>query len=595
METRKLLLLSLASLAVLATASAQVQQTWIQSYGSGNGGGDLPTAMVVDTAGNVHVTGRSWATPNPTGSDYDYATVKYSSAGVELWASRYDGIGYATNRLDSPTGIALDNSGNVFVTGVSDSTSGGRAYATVKYDPAGNELWAARYGGSATTVGIASAICIDAAGNAIVTGGATTQLPNGTTIWECATVKYDSVGNLLWTARYSGPSGLGAWGAAMAVDSAANVFVTGRIDGPSPAFATLMYDQWGTEQWAALYSTGFGGYAQPSAMAIASNGNIVVTGASTGADGTPDYATVAHDTNGTLMWVSRLSGPGHGEDWPAAISADDSGNVVVTGRSIGTQWGSFDYATIKYNSSGVEQWGRRLTTANDDRATAVQVDAAGGVFVTGYSGPWDALVWSTIKYDENGNTKWHVPSANLVQFSPVMALGPGGAVVLSGPSANDYFTIRYDPICVPPVTYCTAKVNSLGCLPQISSLGNSSASSQSGFVVSCERARNNKPGLLLYGSTGRSATAFQGGWLCIAGPVRRAAPASAGGSPAPANDCTGAYSVDMNALASGAFGGTPSPALRTVGTIVDCQWWSRDVGATFNTSLSNAIEYTVCP
>jgi hypothetical protein len=50
----------------------------------------------------------------------------------------------------------------------------------------------------------------------------------------------------------------------------------------------------------------------------------------------------------------------------------------------------------------------------------------------------------------------------------------------------------------------------------------------------------------------------------------------------------------MNSFASGALGGSPSAALRTVGTLIDCQWWGRDFGASFNTTLSNALEYTVC-
>ena len=146
-------------------------------------------------------------------------------------------------------------------------------------------------------------------------------------------------------------------------------------------------------------------------------------------------------------------------------------------------------------------------------------------------------------------------------------------------------------------TYCTAKVNSLGCTPAISSAGAPSASAGAGFDVSGSNVRNHKPGLLLYSTTGRAAIPFQGGWLCVAGPVRRSIPLDSGGTPLPTADCTGTYSIDMNAFASGALGGTPSPALVVVGTQVDCQFWGRDNGFPFpnNTTLSGGLEYTICP
>ncbi|MBK8178749.1 MAG: PD40 domain-containing protein [Planctomycetes bacterium] len=142
--------------------------------------------------------------------------------------------------------------------------------------------------------------------------------------------------------------------------------------------------------------------------------------------------------------------------------------------------------------------------------------------------------------------------------------------------------------------YCTAKVNSLGCTPTISSSGTSSASAASGFSVDAANVLSNKPGILLYGVDGASAAPFQGGFLCVAAPVRRSIGVNSGGTITPV-DCSGVLSLDLNAFAAGSLGGTPQVELTWAGTFVHCQWWSRDNGfaAPDNSSLSDALAFVV--
>ncbi len=93
---------------------------------------DYAYAIALDNLGNIYVTGVSWG----SGTDYDYATVKYDSSGVEQWVERYNGPG---NGSDVARAIALDNSGNIYVTGVSWGSGTDYDYATIKYLQVGVE------------------------------------------------------------------------------------------------------------------------------------------------------------------------------------------------------------------------------------------------------------------------------------------------------------------------------------------------------------------------------------------------------------------------------------------------------------------------
>jgi hypothetical protein len=155
----------------------------------------------------------------------------------------------------------------------------------------------------------------------------------------------------------------------------------------------------------------------------------------------------------------------------------------------------------------------------------------------------------------------------------------------------DGFTLNANTCDYTTSTYCVAKVNSLGCTPAIAGTGTPSASSGSGFVVSASNIRNNKNGLLFYGNTGPSAAPFQGGTLCVNPPIRRTGVQNSFGSGPATQDCSGTFAIDMNTYASTAS----APFLTTVGSVINCQFWSRDPGfaAPNNTSLTDGLQYYV--
>jgi hypothetical protein len=215
-------------------------------------------------------------------------------------------------------------------------------------------------------------------------------------------------------------------------------------------------------------------------------------------------------------------------------------------------------------------------------------------------------VWYQLELDwaVNGDMTvrlWDEAHVSLLAETPTVSAvttQPGGVSMRSFMSLGDenhVDTIRANDSYV--VTYCTAKVNSLGCLPAISATGVPRASASSAFVVVGSPVYNQKPGLLFYSTTGRQAVPFQGGILCAAPPIRRTPALSSGGDHPANKNCTGGWRIDMNAFAAGAIGGKPDPLLRVPGTFVHCQWWGRDPGfAPPNaTALTDGLQYAVGP
>ncbi len=130
-------------------------------------------AIAVDTSGNVFVTGSS----EGSGSSEDYVTLKYSSAGLPLWTNRYHQPG---NYLLSARRLALDTCGNVFVTGAAlDMNTSPEArfhnILTVAYSSEGAQLWSRRYDGPGTRNVWPPALGVDANGAVYVAG--TSQSP----------------------------------------------------------------------------------------------------------------------------------------------------------------------------------------------------------------------------------------------------------------------------------------------------------------------------------------------------------------------------------------------------------------------------------
>ena len=425
------------------TPSGSVQEAWVIRYDGPQHSADSANDLAIDALGNVYVTGGSAVSGGPP----DYVTIKYNSAGEQQWIADFSG---GSNTANFANAIALDDSGNVYVTGIGWGYGNDSDYATVKYNSSGEQQWVARYDGPGHDLDTAMAIAVDPSGNVYVTGRSTGSGAN----YDCATVKYSPSGQEAWVARYNGPGNGYDEGRAIAVDGSGNVYVTGPSAGSGGDFDyfTIKYDGSGSVQWIARYNGPGNENDFAYALVLDSSGDIYVTGTSAGVGSNLDYATIKYNLAGQQQWIARYNGPGNDSDGAYAIALDGSGNVIVTGGSVGTTYPDYDYATIKYNSAGQQQWVARYDGPAHDRDEAphIAVDRVDNVYVTGYStGLGTDYDYTTIKYSPAGEQEWVARYNGPVNGGDVayaVAVDTFGNVYVTGSSDgnnSDYATIKY--------------------------------------------------------------------------------------------------------------------------------------------------------
>ena len=417
---------------------------------SGGAEDDVPVAIAVDeSSGNTYVTGYSGE-----GTGADFYTVKYDKDGNNQLLGEY--VGPAGGE-DKPSAIAVDPAGNVYVTGFSTGRTSGEDYHTAGYDKDGNFKWEARYDGPSNLGDFATAIAADSSG-VYVTGYSYRGKQEKHA--DYYTVKYDSeTGDVLWDVRYDGRRNGNDVATAIALDPT-GVFVTGRSEDSQGKgekhhdYLTIKYDlNTGRKIWEAGYDGSLEKADEALAIVVDSN-DVYVTGRSIGANGTFDYCTVRYDSsNGNQIGDAARYDSGNADE--ATSIAVDSSGIYVTGKS--SNGSNTDYLTLMYDrdlnsTSVIEARYNNDSTNGDDEATAIGVDSS-GVYVTGFSNGENGADYFTIKYNRSGNIIWiarYNGSANSDdKATALMAIDSEGNVYVTGfstrseTSSKDYTTIKY--------------------------------------------------------------------------------------------------------------------------------------------------------
>ncbi len=379
---------------------------WSAAYDRA-GGSDQANDVTVDANNDVIVTGTVW-----NGINLDIHTVKYCGAtgspscggrngGEVIWAQTFNG---AANGSDGGTAVAVDPNNDIYVGGYSQNGSGKEDYLLLKYPAAGGApLWQARYSGPAGYPGTNKIASIAAGASGVAITG---QSWNGS-VFECATMKYDPQGTMLWpqVKRYTdGPAP--CFGKVVKMDAAGNVIVAASAS--NGLDLDIYMAKYAAASGAQLWASTFDGLDsdEPKCMALDGEGNVYVTGYSTTQSGHYDFYTARHDgATGTPLWRSIFDSGNGNTDITAesdAIALDPVGGAVfVTGYKI--TGGITSFETLKYKSDNGEVIWQGLfngTAGKNSRPVGLGLTTAGDVLVGGWADTAATnLDYVALKYD----------------------------------------------------------------------------------------------------------------------------------------------------------------------------------------------------
>jgi hypothetical protein len=436
-----------------------IDPTLVYSTYLGGSGGDQAWGVAVDSAGNAYIAGFTTSTNFPTASPIQAANAGFQDAFVAKINAAGTALVYSTylggNGGDQARGLAIDSSGNAYVTGFTGSTNFPTANAfqaaqgagnaqdifVTKLNASGNALVYSTYLGGDGALEFGEGITVDSAGNAYVTGVTdSTNFPTANPIQTAEAgggdvfiTKLNAAGSALVYSTYLGGSDF-ELAEGIVVDSSGNAYVTGdtRSTNYPTANAVQAANGGGQDGFvtkvnaagnALAYSTYLGGSAddQCESVAVDSAGNAYVTGttfstnfptanafqpANGGVSVTQDAFVTKLNASGNAFVYSTYLG-GSGGEVGHGIAVDSAGNAYVTG-------GSGSNTTFP--------------TAN-----AIQCARAGGadVFVTKMNAAGNALAYSTYIGGSNSST-----TIELGRFIAVDSAG--NAYVAGGTNSTDF-------------------------------------------------------------------------------------------------------------------------------------------------------------
>jgi uncharacterized delta-60 repeat protein len=438
-------------------------RNWAKTYNSLDD--DRATCMAIDAANNIYVGGQVDVNANTATNIYDFGVVKYSSAGVQAWATVTpfttddvpSGIsvsnntvamsGYSANtnlikdilsvQLNATSGVlnwskfyngaalknddgnalTTDATDNIYVAGSTEGANGQKDALLIKYTTSGAVAYEKIHVGTGDNSDNARAMTTDAAGNVYMAGYRTTTTDRDFAVW-----KINTVGDTVWTRTFNGTSSYSSDEAvSIALDATNNVYVTGSAKSAGVGYdiVTNKLDNNGTLVWSkALDNGGLKQNDKADAMAIDATGNVYIVGrtdVNTSSFTNEDALLISYTPAGVQRFLKTYNGTSNGNDRFSHIQLAAGGNIYVSGRTFAGA-NNDDILIQKYNSAGAVQWTQTHHHNAADIVTATVLDAAENLYIAAYSGVVLGSNAIVFKYNNAGVEQWAVPFGNLNIF-----------------------------------------------------------------------------------------------------------------------------------------------------------------------------------
>lgn len=369
--------------------------------------------------------------------------------------SRQIGTGFEGGE-DNSRGLAVDGSGNVYMSGDTQGSIGGPAEFNgqeflIKFDSSGTELWSRQVGG--LDIDDNQGVAVDSVGNVYISGQTFDEEGNPPLGGQATLTKFDSSGTLLWAQQF-GIAVRGEGSNSVTVDAADNVYITGITSGDpligfSDSFLTK-FDSSGAELWSQQIVSSTG-WVWSYSVAVDDSGNSYITGETVGdlgptpAGGT-DAFLVKFDAGGTKLWTRQIGTIG--ADIGESLAIDGAGNLYLTGTTTedlgGPNLGYGDAFLLKLDANGNEIWTQQVGTIDSESSLAVTVDSEGNAFISGQTrgnmgglnaGLSDAFL---TKFNSAGDELWTQQIGTIEDdISYAVAVDDLGGVYISGDTLGD--------------------------------------------------------------------------------------------------------------------------------------------------------------